>query len=136
HGTIKVTGRAGKPCAFAPPAHAAKASPATSTEPTTLRGMALPSPSSADVLRRDRPDDEKSGYARSFLAAIAGLCPGAASTIAAAMTATPDTTAARPSFADTLAVYLKPRVLIVLFLGFSAGLPLALSGSTLQVWSA
>src|SRR2546422_2125035 len=52
------------------------------------------------------------------------------------MTATPDTTAARPSFADTLAVYLKPRVLIVLFLGFSAGLPLALSGSTLQVWSA
>ena len=33
-----------------------------------------------------------------------------------------------------LAVYLKPRVLIVLFLGFSAGLPLALSGSTLLVW--
>src|SRR5215470_19132962 len=31
-------------------------------------------------------------------------------------------------------VYLKPRVLIVLLLGFSAGLPLALSGSTLQVW--
>src|SRR5712692_9921302 len=52
------------------------------------------------------------------------------------MTATPDTTPARPRFADTLAVYLKPRVLIVLFLGFSAGLPLALSGSTLQVWSA
>jgi MFS transporter, PAT family, beta-lactamase induction signal transducer AmpG len=50
------------------------------------------------------------------------------------MTATPDATPARPSFADTLAVYLKPRVLIVLFLGFSAGLPLALSGSTLLVW--
>ncbi|HKA78468.1 MAG TPA: MFS transporter, partial [Xanthobacteraceae bacterium] len=50
------------------------------------------------------------------------------------MTATPDTTPARPSFADTLAVYLKPRVLIVLFLGFSAGLPLALSGSTLLIW--
>jgi PAT family beta-lactamase induction signal transducer AmpG len=50
------------------------------------------------------------------------------------MTATPDTTPARPSFADTLTVYLKPRVLIVLFLGFSAGLPLALSGSTLLVW--
>ncbi len=50
------------------------------------------------------------------------------------MTATPDTTPARPSFADTLAVYVKPRVLIVLFLGFSAGLPLALSGSTLLVW--
>jgi PAT family beta-lactamase induction signal transducer AmpG len=50
------------------------------------------------------------------------------------MTATPDTVSARPRFADTLAVYLKPRVLIVLFLGFSAGLPLALSGSTLLVW--
>jgi len=35
---------------------------------------------------------------------------------------------------DALAVYLKPRVLIILFLGFSAGLPLALSGSTLLVW--
>src|ERR1700758_1358855 len=41
---------------------------------------------------------------------------------------------ARPTLADALAVYLKPRVLIVLFLGFSAGLPLALSGSTLLVW--
>src|SRR5256885_12096978 len=50
------------------------------------------------------------------------------------MTATPETRTARPSFADALAVYLKPRVLIVLFLGFSAGLPLALSGSTLLVW--
>ena len=50
------------------------------------------------------------------------------------MTATPDSTPARASFAETLAVYLKPRVLIVLFLGFSAGLPLALSGSTLLVW--
>ena len=54
------------------------------------------------------------------------------------MTVTPDTTtqaaAARPSFADMLAVYLKPRVLIVLFLGFSAGLPLALSSSTLLIW--
>jgi PAT family beta-lactamase induction signal transducer AmpG len=52
------------------------------------------------------------------------------------MTTTPDTAAPvlRPSFADALAVYLKPRVLIVLFLGFSAGLPLALSGSTLLVW--
>ena len=33
-----------------------------------------------------------------------------------------------------LAVYFKPRVLIVLLLGFSAGLPLALSGSTLRLW--
>ena len=40
----------------------------------------------------------------------------------------------RPSFADTLAVYLKRRVLIVMFLGFSSGLPLALSGGTLLVW--
>ena len=38
------------------------------------------------------------------------------------------------SFAETLAVYLKRRVLIVMFLGFSSGLPLALSGSTLLVW--
>ena len=35
---------------------------------------------------------------------------------------------------DTLAVYLKRRVLVVTFLGFSSGLPLALSGSTLLVW--
>jgi PAT family beta-lactamase induction signal transducer AmpG len=54
--------------------------------------------------------------------------------MAAPMTATPETAPARPRFVDTLAVYLKPRVLIVLFLGFSAGLPLALSGSTLLVW--
>lgn len=42
----------------------------------------------------------------------------------------------RPSFAEMLAVYLKARVLIVLFLGFSAGLPLALSGATLLYWAA
>ncbi len=39
-----------------------------------------------------------------------------------------------PSWRESLAVYLQPRVLIVLLLGFSSGLPLALSGSTLQVW--
>ncbi len=50
------------------------------------------------------------------------------------MTATPQVDAARPSLGQTLAVYLKPRVLIVMFLGFSSGLPLALSGSTLLVW--
>src|SRR5258705_10768763 len=50
------------------------------------------------------------------------------------MTVTPDTATARGSFADTLAIYLKARVLVVLFLGFSAGLPLALSSSTLLVW--
>ena len=38
------------------------------------------------------------------------------------------------SWGEALAVYLQPRVLIVLFLGFSCGLPLALSGSTLLVW--
>src|SRR5574337_472005 len=41
---------------------------------------------------------------------------------------------ARPSFLDAAAVYLKPRVLVVMFLGFSSGLPLALSGTTLLVW--
>src|SRR6266542_633218 len=53
----------------------------------------------------------------------------------------PDTTAKpvpmpepRASWRDGLAVYLRPRVLIVMFLGFSSGLPLALSGSTLLVW--
>src|ERR1700675_5021239 len=50
------------------------------------------------------------------------------------MTVTPDTTTARATFADTLAVYLQTRVRIVRFLGFSAGLPLALSGSTLLIW--
>src|SRR5690242_9732304 len=56
------------------------------------------------------------------------------------MTAAPDTTPdaapdkARRGFTEALAVYLKPRVLIVMFLGFSAGLPLALSGSTLLFW--
>ncbi|MSP45336.1 MAG: MFS transporter [Xanthobacteraceae bacterium] len=50
------------------------------------------------------------------------------------MTATAETKPAKPGWRETLTVYLKPRVLIVLFLGFSAGLPLALSGSTLLVW--
>jgi MFS transporter, PAT family, beta-lactamase induction signal transducer AmpG len=40
----------------------------------------------------------------------------------------------RPSVSEALTVYLRRRVLIVLFLGFSAGLPLALSGSTLLFW--
>src|SRR5205085_5150318 len=50
------------------------------------------------------------------------------------MTVIPDTTAARGNFTDALAVYLKPRVLVVLLLGFSGGLPLVLTGSTLQAW--
>src|SRR6202049_4254374 len=40
----------------------------------------------------------------------------------------------RESFATAAGVYLRPRVLIVMFLGFSGGLPLALSGSTLLLW--
>lgn len=48
---------------------------------------------------------------------------------AAQITPTP-----RAAWREALAVYLQRRVLIVLFLGFSSGLPLALSGSTLLVW--
>ena len=40
----------------------------------------------------------------------------------------------RRSWTQALSVYLKRRVLIILFLGFSSGLPLALSGSPLLVW--
>jgi PAT family beta-lactamase induction signal transducer AmpG len=40
------------------------------------------------------------------------------------------------AFQDAISVYLRPRVLIVVLLGFSAGLPLALSGETLRVWLA
>jgi PAT family beta-lactamase induction signal transducer AmpG len=49
------------------------------------------------------------------------------------MAAAPDSPA-RPSWLDAMAVYFQPRVLIVMFLGFSSGLPLALSGATLLVW--
>src|ERR1700751_1424835 len=42
--------------------------------------------------------------------------------------------APKATWRESLAVYLKRRVLIVMFLGFSSGLPLALSGSTLLVW--
>ena len=50
------------------------------------------------------------------------------------MTVSPDRAESRPGRLEALAVYFKPRVLIVLFLGFSSGLPLALSGTTLAVW--
>ena len=43
---------------------------------------------------------------------------------------------AQPSRLDALAVYFQPRVLTIFFLGFSSGLPLALSGSTLLFWMA
>jgi MFS transporter, PAT family, beta-lactamase induction signal transducer AmpG len=52
------------------------------------------------------------------------------------MTVPAETHRAPTSFTETLAVYTQRRVLIVLFLGFSAGLPLALSGSTLLFWTA
>jgi MFS transporter, PAT family, beta-lactamase induction signal transducer AmpG len=53
---------------------------------------------------------------------------------AASKPAVPVAPKPRASFRDGLAVYLQRRVLIVLLLGFSSGLPLALSGSTLLVW--
>src|SRR6202161_2789470 len=53
---------------------------------------------------------------------------------AASQAPTPSAKTPRTSWREGLAVYLKPRVLIVLLLGFSSGLPLALSGSTLLVW--
>ncbi|MGA7151267.1 MAG: MFS transporter, partial [Pseudolabrys sp.] len=49
------------------------------------------------------------------------------------MATSPDARA-QPSWFEAMAVYFKPRVLIVMFLGFSSGLPLALSGATLLVW--
>jgi PAT family beta-lactamase induction signal transducer AmpG len=50
------------------------------------------------------------------------------------MTSAPDTARPRAGLVDVLSVYLQPRVLVVVLLGFSAGLPLALIGSTLSVW--
>jgi PAT family beta-lactamase induction signal transducer AmpG len=47
---------------------------------------------------------------------------------------TPPSVTVRPSFLDALTVYLERRVLVVLFLGFSGGLPFALTLSTLQAW--
>src|SRR4051794_33619992 len=52
------------------------------------------------------------------------------------MTAPAEARPAPASFTETLAVYIQPRVLIVMFLGFSSGLPLTLSGSTLLFWTA
>lgn len=41
-----------------------------------------------------------------------------------------------PSYLEALTVYLRPSVLVIVLLGFSSGLPLALSGETLRVWMA
>lgn len=48
--------------------------------------------------------------------------------------ATLESPAAKPTWLEAFSVYLKPRVLIVILLGFSSGLPLALSGATLAIW--
>src|SRR6266852_5083933 len=132
HGTMRVTGRTGKFCACAAPIHAAN--PAASAV-----AKILPFTAFSPFLFRCSCDRRVDDAAR--LSPITFCRNRAASLVSARqfndscpMTATPDTATARPSFADTLAVYLKPRVLIVLFLGFSAGLPLALSSSTLLVW--
>lgn len=41
---------------------------------------------------------------------------------------------ARRGWRETLRTYLDPRLIAVLFMGFSSGLPLALTSGTLQVW--
>jgi PAT family beta-lactamase induction signal transducer AmpG len=50
------------------------------------------------------------------------------------MTPPTDPASSKPTVLDAIAVYLKPRVLVVMFLGFASGLPLALSSTTLLVW--
>jgi PAT family beta-lactamase induction signal transducer AmpG len=42
----------------------------------------------------------------------------------------------KSSYLEALTVYLRPSVLVIMLLGFSSGLPLALSGETLRVWMA
>ena len=42
--------------------------------------------------------------------------------------------APRPPWREVILVYLQRRVLVVLLLGFSAGLPFSLTGQTLQAW--
>ena len=41
-----------------------------------------------------------------------------------------------PTYLEALTVYFRPSVLVIMLLGFSSGLPLALSGETLRVWMA
>ena len=43
-------------------------------------------------------------------------------------------TESRPSWGETLRVYLEPATVRMLFLGFSAGLPLLLVLGTLSFW--
>jgi PAT family beta-lactamase induction signal transducer AmpG len=49
-------------------------------------------------------------------------------------TSPPATVPSRTNWRDILTVYLQRRVLVVLLLGFSAGLPFSLAGQTLQAW--
>lgn len=49
---------------------------------------------------------------------------------------TREAAAEKEGWLSAFSVYLRPRVLIVMLLGFSSGLPLALSGSTLAIWMA
>jgi len=46
----------------------------------------------------------------------------------------PPAPVARRSLAEAITVYARPSVLVVILLGFSSGLPLALTGTTLSVW--
>lgn len=46
----------------------------------------------------------------------------------------PPEAAKRSTWRAGLAVYFQPKLLIILALGFSSGLPLALTGSTLNIW--
>ena len=66
-----------------------------------------------------------------------GLCPPSWTGAEREATSAPDAPILpkpRASWREAFAAYLQRRVLIVLLLGFSSGLPLALSGSTLLVW--
>jgi MFS transporter, PAT family, beta-lactamase induction signal transducer AmpG len=45
-----------------------------------------------------------------------------------------DPTARAPTWTEAFALYTRPRLLTMLFLGFSAGLPLPLTGLTLRQW--
>src|SRR3954469_9848877 len=48
--------------------------------------------------------------------------------------APPTSAVPAPSWREVLLVYLQRRVLVVLLLGFSAGLPFSLAGQLLQAW--
>src|SRR3546814_485058 len=47
----------------------------------------------------------------------------------------PLTDTKRPTIASLTSVYASPRVIPLLVLGFASGLPLALTGGTLQAWA-